>query len=96
MRPTYLDDPNGARWAGAHASLCGQDLDHVDAALPALEAALVHARLDIMVAQALDAALSLHVILGHELDPHIPQLPTGDLHDGAVSKADVETGEGDF
>lgn len=62
--------------------LRGEDPDEIDAALPALEAALVDARLDVVLAEAavVDAVFAGQdvVVLGHELDPDVPELAAGE------------------
>lgn len=81
-------------------TLRGKDLDHVDAALPALETALVDSRLDIVAAQARlqlrAVASSGPVILGHQLDAHIPKLPPRNLDCSRAIQINVQKAVCDF
>jgi hypothetical protein len=79
---TCLDDTGYLTLGGGQGGLGRlQDLDQVHAALPALEAALVNARLDIVGAQAGLRLLATVVVLSHQLDAHIPELAAG-KHNG--------------
>lgn len=90
--------------SGSQFILSGKHLDQIDAALPALEAALVDARLDIVFPKPaiVDAILSIGhlIILGHELHPHVPQLATGQpqlsLAGASIGGLYVEQIVGDF
>lgn len=73
---TCLDDAGYLVLGGQEGLGLLQDLDKVDAALPALEAALVHARPDVVGPQA-GLCLATVVVLGHQLDAHVPELAAG-------------------
>jgi hypothetical protein len=77
--------------------LASENLDQVDAALPALEAALVDARLDVMLPEAgFGFGGVVVVVLGHQLDAHIPQLAPGQLERVAIADIDIEQAECDL
>lgn len=79
---TYLDyTKRRSLLSGRQLVLSCKYFDEINAALPALEAAFIDARLDIMLAQPaiVDPVLAVDnlVVFSHELDSDIPELAAG-------------------
>lgn len=77
---THLDDMEGRRSQGPGDVLGSEDLDEINAALPALESSLVNASLDVVGSKTWLQLITFCVFLGHQLDPDIPKLSPRDLH----------------
>jgi hypothetical protein len=88
---TYLQDP--PRHSAPNCPPPSQNLDQIHRALPALKAALVHPRLDIILPQT---CLRRLMLLGHQLNPDIPPLSPRNTERATIVERHVQHAVCDF